>query len=81
MRSELTKKGVKTLRKARACVEELEAITFGALSRARSHYAADRLCRKHWGREKGPADEPTPRRYFKVCVMTQMATRVDRVVG
>ncbi len=43
LKSELTRKGVKTLREAHVCVKEIEAITFGALSRAEIESLTARL--------------------------------------
>jgi DNA-binding MarR family transcriptional regulator len=43
LRSELTKRGIKTLREAHALVKKVEAITFGSLSSAETEFLAARL--------------------------------------
>jgi DNA-binding MarR family transcriptional regulator len=43
LRSELTKRGIKTLREAHAHVNKVEAITFGSLSSADTEFLATRL--------------------------------------
>lgn len=55
LRSELTKKGVKTLRKAHAHIKKVEAITFGSLSSAEIEILATRLiaCAEALERENG----------------------------
>ena len=64
VRSQLTKKVVKTPRKARARVAEIEAITFGrSHGRDREPCHSAQRCAGALDPVKAPADKPTRRRH------------------